>query len=130
MARKYLFPAVIVLWMTFALPAFAPSVRADQNNPEGTAGVAETAKPAPDPLVGNWQCTNGVYNYAFFFRADGTLIQQEPTFGNTRNSSWTRLSEQEITLAGGTRLSVDMDGDDHMSVLDTRVGATWDCSRQ
>lgn len=130
MAREYLFPAVIVLLMIFALPAFAPSARAAQDSPESAGDSENAARPALDPLVGAWECSNGVFTYDYFFQANGTLIQQELTFGNTRNASWTRLSDQEISVAGGPLLTITMDGDRRMSVYDGRVGATWDCNRK
>lgn len=83
-----------------------------------------------DPLVGTRECNNGVFTYDFFFQSNGTLIQQEPTFGNIRNASWTRLSDQKISVAGGPLLAITMDGDSRMSVFDSRVGATWDCTRK
>jgi hypothetical protein len=57
------------------------------------------------------------------------LIQQEPTFGNTRNTSWTRVSDQEVILGGGQVLTVTMDGDNEMSAVENKVGATWDCRK-
>jgi hypothetical protein len=130
MIRKFLLPAVIVLLLVFVPLVFARSAQAEPSEATGATGGGSEPKVPLDPVVGNWGCSNGVYNWAIFFHANGTLIQQEPTFGNTRDTSWTRLSDQEITLGGGQVLSVTMDGNSRMSVLDTRVGSTWDCTRK
>jgi hypothetical protein len=130
MAQKSLFPAVLVLLLFSASPVSARSAQADPYEATGAAGGSSETKAPRDPLVGSWECSNGVYNYAIFFQANGTLIQQEPTFGNTRNTSWTRLSDQEITLGGGQVLTVTMDGESRMSVVDNKVGSTWDCRRK
>lgn len=133
MAKRCLPPAVILALLFFASPGLVWPADLDREDPDEQAreiGERSETKAPQDPLVGTWQCSNGVFNYAIFFQADGIMIQQEPTFGKARNTLWTRLSEKEIALEGGTVLSIEMGGDDRMSVLDTRVGATWDCTRR
>lgn len=129
MTHKFVIASVLVL-LFFAPLVSARSAQADPYEAAGTAAGESEPAARQDPLVGNWECSNGVYNWAIFFQANGTLIQQEPTFGNTRNTSWTRLTDQEITLGGGQVLTVTMDGDSRMSVVDNKVGSTWDCSRR
>ena len=90
-------------------------------------GVTDT--PA-DPIVGSWECTNNVFTYAMSFTRNGQVVQQEPTFGNARNTNWSRLSEAEITIAGHVVVGTDFFSDDSLSMTDTRNNTTWECNRQ
>jgi hypothetical protein len=130
MDKKFLSPVLLALLLFFAPLVFAPPAQAAPLDTDGVASDGGERKSAQDPLVGNWECSNGVFTWAIFFQANGTLIQQEPTFGNTRNTSWTRVSDQEVILGGGQVLTVTMDGDNGMSAVENKVGATWDCSRK
>jgi hypothetical protein len=130
MDKKSPFPVLPALLLLFSPLVFAPAVQAGSLDAAQAASEIGERRGGQDPLVGNWECSNGVYTWAIFFQANGTLIQQEPTFGNTRNTSWTRVSDQEVILGGGQVLTVTMDGDDEMNAVENKVGATWDCSRK
>lgn len=126
MMLKTIFPAVLVL-LVFDSSISGLAVQAGTNDSAVTVGGLSDQT---DLLVGSWECSNGVFTYGFHFQANGTLVQQEPTFGNPRTAAWNRLSEHEISVKGGPLLTITLDGDDRMSVFDPRVSATWDCTRK
>jgi hypothetical protein len=130
MDKKFLSLVLLALLLFFAPLLFARPAQAGPLDAEQATDDSSERKSGQDPLVGSWECSNGVYTWAIFFQANGTLIQQEPTFGNTRNTSWTRLSDQEVILGGGQVLTVTMDGENEMSAVENKVGSAWDCRRK
>ena len=88
------------------------------------------ANASSDPIIGSWECTNNVFNYTIFFESNGQVVQQEPTFGNARNTNWSRLNETEIAIAGHVVLRTDFYSDDSVAMTDVRNNTTWECDRQ
>ncbi len=92
--------------------------------------VGGGAEAPADPIIGSWECTNDVFTYAIFFDGSGQVVQQEPTFGNARNTTWSRLNETEILVAGQVALGLDFYSDDSLTITDGRNKTSWECNRK
>ncbi len=92
-------------------------------------GTGRTEQPS-DPLIGSWQCTNNVFNNRISFAKTGKVVQQEATFGNARNATWSRLNEREIAVAGNVVIQTDFDSADNLTLTIMRNNATWQCDRR
>lgn len=103
----------------------------------GNLAAAPEARLSP---VGTWQCDNGVFIYKVIFEQGGRMIQQEPTFGKTKELRWSMIGPGEIMLSGsatrktdfnsqGNILQIDFDSQGNMQVRNPASGSNWDCAR-
>jgi hypothetical protein len=85
---------------------------------------------AVDPLVGSWECTNNVFNYNITFFDDGRIIQEEPFFSTSRNSRWTRMSENRFVTDQGMSFEENFHANGSLTVTNMSNQNVWECSRK
>jgi hypothetical protein len=96
-----------------------------------SSATLAVAADVADPLVGTWECTNNVFTYEVSFFGDGLLLQEEPTFSKVKSSRWLRLGENKFIIdQQGVTYNTYFRSNDELTVTNSRVPSTWECSRK
>ena len=101
------------------------------NAPESTGNSQSMQGNIADPLVGNWECTNNVYNYDIAFYEDGRLIQEEPFFSKVKSGNWSRLDKNRFLIErGGPTFTTEFQSNGDLTITNPVNRSTWECFRK
>jgi hypothetical protein len=93
-------------------------------------GGNQAAKSAADPLLGAWQCTNGIQARNMTFLANGQVVIEEPTLGSINKATWTRLDVERISIAGSVQYEIRFNSTNEFELMEVNRRSTGTCIRQ
>jgi hypothetical protein len=93
-------------------------------------GRAPAVRPAVDPLVGSWQCTNSIQTRKLTFLPSGQVVIEVTTLGNISKASWTRLEAVRISIAGSVQYEIHFDKPYVFELTEVNRRSTGTCRRQ
>ncbi len=94
------------------------------------SGRPVARKQPGDPLLGNWQCTNGIQTRNLTFLVSGQVVIEETPLGNISKATWTRLDADRISIAGSVQYEIHFYKVDEFELTEVNRRSTGTCRRQ